>query len=96
MSDIWKQSIFRWQNQKFRFLRRQQIHIFNHSLTLLFYINALNLRAPLVRVWFYFPSLNTREKRQHMVDWAPSYSLTGFVLAEKVFHPFRHRAAMMD
>jgi hypothetical protein len=56
----------------------------------------LNLRAPLVRVWFYFPSLNTREKRQNMVDWAPSYSLTGFVLAGKVFHPFRHRAAMMD
>ncbi|KEQ66578.1 uncharacterized protein M437DRAFT_38672 [Aureobasidium melanogenum CBS 110374] len=39
--------------------------------------------GPLVRVWFYFPSLSTREKRQHMVDWAPSYSLTGFVLAGK-------------
>lgn len=38
---------------------------------------------PLVRVWFYFPSLSTREKRQDMVDWAPSYSLTGFVLAGK-------------
>jgi hypothetical protein len=39
--------------------------------------------GPLIRVWFYFPSLSTREKRQHMVDWAPSYSLTGFVLAGK-------------
>lgn len=39
--------------------------------------------GPLVRVWFYFPSLSTREKRQHMVDWAPSYFLTGFVLAGK-------------
>jgi len=39
--------------------------------------------GPLVRVWFYFPSLSTREKRQHMVDWAPSYLLTGFVLAGK-------------
>ncbi|CAD0109759.1 unnamed protein product [Aureobasidium uvarum] len=39
--------------------------------------------GPLVRVWFYFPSLSTREKRQHMVDWAPAYSLTGFVLAGK-------------
>ncbi|KAI5271300.1 hypothetical protein E4T47_05354 [Aureobasidium subglaciale] len=38
---------------------------------------------PLVRVWFYFPSLSTREKRLHMVLWAPSYSLTGFVLAGK-------------
>lgn len=39
--------------------------------------------GPLVRVWFYFPSLSTREKRSHMVNWAPSYSLTGFVLAGK-------------
>ncbi|KAG2160371.1 hypothetical protein JADG_000110 [Aureobasidium aubasidani] len=39
--------------------------------------------APLVRVWFYFPSLSTREKRNHMVSWAPSHHLTGFVLAGK-------------
>ncbi|THZ04133.1 hypothetical protein D6C93_02622 [Aureobasidium pullulans] len=39
--------------------------------------------APLVRVWLYFPSLSTREKRNHMVSWAPSYHLTGFVLAGK-------------
>ncbi|KAL3459569.1 hypothetical protein BJX64DRAFT_291073 [Aspergillus heterothallicus] len=39
--------------------------------------------APLVRVWFYFPSLSTREKRSDMVNHAPDYSLTGFVLAGK-------------
>ncbi|KAL4875743.1 ubiquitin-conjugating enzyme/RWD-like protein [Aspergillus karnatakaensis] len=39
--------------------------------------------APLVRVWFYFPSLSTRSKRDDMVNNAPYYSLTGFVLAGK-------------
>ncbi|KAL3486975.1 ubiquitin-conjugating enzyme/RWD-like protein [Aspergillus germanicus] len=39
--------------------------------------------GPLVRVWFYFPSLSTREKRTDMVTHAPDYSLTGFVLAGK-------------
>lgn len=40
-------------------------------------------RGPLVRVWFYFPSLSTRKKRDDMVNLAPGYSLTGFVLAGK-------------
>ncbi|KAL7424620.1 hypothetical protein Q5752_000304 [Cryptotrichosporon argae] len=35
------------------------------------------------RVWFWFPSLSTREKRQDLVDYAPLYGLTGFVLAGK-------------
>lgn len=39
--------------------------------------------GPIVRVWFYFPSLSTREKRDDMVNNAPGYSLTGFVLAGK-------------
>ncbi|KAL2820264.1 ubiquitin-conjugating enzyme/RWD-like protein [Aspergillus cavernicola] len=39
--------------------------------------------GPIVRVWFYFPSLSTREKRDDMVNHAPDYSLTGFVLAGK-------------
>ncbi|KAL4871861.1 hypothetical protein BDV12DRAFT_205709 [Aspergillus spectabilis] len=39
--------------------------------------------GPLVRVWFYFPSLSTRAKRTDMVTHAPDYSLTGFVLAGK-------------
>ncbi|KAL4794543.1 ubiquitin-conjugating enzyme/RWD-like protein [Aspergillus venezuelensis] len=38
---------------------------------------------PLVRVWFYFPSLSTREKRNDMVNYGPDYGLTGFVLAGK-------------
>ncbi|KAF3386433.1 RWD domain-containing protein 2B [Penicillium rolfsii] len=39
--------------------------------------------GPLVRVWFYFPSLSTRKKRDDLVNLAPGYSLTGFVLAGK-------------
>ncbi|KAH8426342.1 DUF1115 domain protein [Aspergillus melleus] len=39
--------------------------------------------GPIVRVWFYFPSLSTRKKRDDMVNNAPAYSLTGFVLAGK-------------
>lgn len=38
---------------------------------------------PLVRVWFYFPSLSTREKRKDLVSYATAYDLTGFVLAGK-------------
>ncbi|KAB8074610.1 ubiquitin-conjugating enzyme/RWD-like protein [Aspergillus leporis] len=38
---------------------------------------------PIVRVWFYFPSLSTREKRDDLVNHGPSFSLTGFVLAGK-------------
>lgn len=36
-----------------------------------------------VRVWFYFPSLSTRSKRDDLVNSAPHYRLTGFVLAGK-------------
>ncbi|KAJ5537448.1 hypothetical protein N7513_010634 [Penicillium frequentans] len=42
-----------------------------------------NSQEPIVRVWFYFPSLSTRKKRDDMVNLAPGYSLTGFVLAGK-------------
>lgn len=45
-------------------------------------INPSN-KGPVVRVWFYFPSLSTRKKRDDMVNNAPAYSLTGFVLAGK-------------
>ncbi|KAH7413644.1 hypothetical protein DE146DRAFT_749848 [Phaeosphaeria sp. MPI-PUGE-AT-0046c] len=49
----------------------------------------LNTRAnsipngPLVRVWFYFPSISTRSKRADFIIHAPSYSLTGFLYAGK-------------
>jgi len=39
----------------------------------------------LERVWFWFPMLSTREKRKDLVDYAPRYGLTGFVLAG-VYH----------
>jgi hypothetical protein len=39
--------------------------------------------GPLMRVWFYFPSLSTREKRKDLVSYTAAYGLTGFVLAGK-------------
>lgn len=39
--------------------------------------------APLVRVWFYFPSISTRSKRSDFIIHAPTYSLTGFLYAGK-------------
>ncbi|KAL1301833.1 hypothetical protein AAFC00_006018 [Neodothiora populina] len=44
---------------------------------------ATDPTGPLTRVWFYFPSLSTREKRNDLVNNAPHYNLTGFVLAGK-------------
>ncbi|KAF2207471.1 hypothetical protein CERZMDRAFT_88508 [Cercospora zeae-maydis SCOH1-5] len=46
-------------------------------------ISATHDTSPLVRVWFYFPSISTREKRDDIVNYAPSYGLTGFLLAGK-------------
>ncbi|KAG5996819.1 hypothetical protein E4U54_002478 [Claviceps lovelessii] len=37
----------------------------------------------LVRTWFYFPSISTRSKRTDIVNYAPSYTLTGFLLSGK-------------
>ncbi|KAF9771059.1 hypothetical protein IL306_011314 [Fusarium sp. DS 682] len=37
----------------------------------------------IVRVWFYFPSISTRAKRDDLVNYAPTYGLTGFLLAGK-------------
>ena len=42
----------------------------------------------LERVWFWFPMLSTREKRKDMVDYAPRYGLTGFVLAGEQRHSY--------
>jgi hypothetical protein len=39
--------------------------------------------APMVRVWFYFPSISTRSKRDDLIIHAPTYGLTGFLLAGK-------------
>lgn len=39
--------------------------------------------AHIARVWFYFPSISTKSKREEIVEIAPSYGLTGFLLAGK-------------
>jgi hypothetical protein len=39
--------------------------------------------GPFVRVWFYFPSISTRSKRDDFIIHAPSYQLTGFLYAGK-------------
>lgn len=39
--------------------------------------------GPLERVWFWFPSLSTREKRKDLVTYAATYRLCGFVLSGK-------------
>lgn len=44
---------------------------------------ASDKKEPEVRAWFYFPSISTREKRDDLVNHAPSYNLTGFLLAGK-------------
>ncbi|KAF2852059.1 hypothetical protein T440DRAFT_447614 [Plenodomus tracheiphilus IPT5] len=45
--------------------------------------NASEQAGPLVRVWFYFPSISTRSKRDDFIKYAPSYHLTGFLYAGK-------------
>ena len=36
-----------------------------------------------VRVWYYFPSLSTKEKRKDLVEYAKGYKITGWVVAGK-------------
>ncbi|KAK7968983.1 hypothetical protein PG996_002572 [Apiospora saccharicola] len=45
--------------------------------------SAYPSHGPLLRVWFYFPSISTRAKRDDLVTNAPRYGLTGFLLAGK-------------
>ncbi|RMY99693.1 hypothetical protein D0860_08228 [Hortaea werneckii] len=40
-------------------------------------------QAPIVRAWFYFPSISTRAKRDDLINFAPTYGLTGFLMAGK-------------
>lgn len=42
-----------------------------------------SLASPLIRVWFYFPSISTRSKRNDLIHYGPTYHLTGFLLAGK-------------
>ncbi|KAI8141999.1 hypothetical protein BJV82DRAFT_616721 [Fennellomyces sp. T-0311] len=36
-----------------------------------------------VREWIWFPMIYTREKRGHIIDWAPKYGITGFLCPGK-------------
>ncbi|KAM0332541.1 hypothetical protein ACHAQA_002825 [Verticillium albo-atrum] len=47
------------------------------------FLNAADIGGPLVRVWFYFPSISTRSKRDDFIINAPHYNLTGFLYAGK-------------
>ena len=42
--------------------------------------------GPLERVWFWFPTLSSKEKRRDIVDYAREAGLTGFVLAGTYSH----------
>jgi hypothetical protein len=44
---------------------------------------SISATGPLVRVWFYFPSISTRSKRDDFIIHAPTYALTGFLYAGK-------------
>lgn len=44
---------------------------------------STSLTDGIVRVWFYFPSISTRSKRDDFIIHAPSYNLTGFLYAGK-------------
>ncbi|KAE8540628.1 hypothetical protein D1P53_002992 [Cryptococcus gattii VGV] len=51
--------------------------------------------GPEQRVWFWFPMLSTKEKRNDIVQYAEEMGLTGFVLAERFRRPLippDHRA----
>lgn len=46
--------------------------------------NSISIQSePLVRIWYYFPSISTRAKRDDLINHAPTYGLTGFLLAGK-------------
>lgn len=61
-----------------------QLNLSNSALAARSSVNDASEQAgPLVRVWFYFPSISTRSKRDDFITNAPSYHLTGFLYAGK-------------
>jgi hypothetical protein len=46
-------------------------------------VNEIEETIALKRIWFYLVSLSTKSKREDLVQWAPDYQLTGFVIAGK-------------
>ncbi|WVR03732.1 hypothetical protein IAU60_000727 [Kwoniella sp. DSM 27419] len=46
-------------------------------------VDYASYEGPIDRVWFWFPTLSTKEKRADIVNFANEWKLTGFVLAGK-------------
>jgi hypothetical protein len=61
----------------------QYIISHNRDLETIDRTSTSSRKEPTVRVWFYFPSISTRSKRDDLINHAPSYGLTGFLLAGK-------------
>ncbi|KAK4208998.1 hypothetical protein QBC37DRAFT_431054 [Rhypophila decipiens] len=59
------------------------LHLSSPSQTTLLQSAECMESSSLVRVWFYFPSISTRSKRDDIVNYAPAYKLTGFLLSGK-------------
>lgn len=70
--------------EAFEYVQEQALHFLEAQKQNLNSSETMDSKfGPIVRVWFYFQSLSTREKRNDLVNYAASYSLTGFVLAGK-------------
>ena len=70
--------------EAFEYVQEQALHFLEAQKQNLNSEGTIDTKSgPVVRVWFYFQSLSTREKRNDLVNYAASYSLTGFVLAGK-------------
>lgn len=62
---------------------REQANAYLQSSEAAAAVSTAGIQQATTRVWFYFPSISTREKRDDIVKYAPSYGLTGFLLAGK-------------
>ena len=70
--------------EAFGYVQEQALHFLEAQKQNLNSEDTIDTKSgPVVRVWFYFQSLSTREKRNDLVNYAASYSLAGFVLAGK-------------
>ena len=70
--------------EAFEYVQEQALHFLEAQKQNLNSEGTIDTKSgPVVRVWFYFQSLSTREKRNDLVNYAASYSLAGFVLAGK-------------
>ena len=70
--------------EAFEYVQEQAVHFLEAQKQNLNSEGTIDTKSgPIVRVWFYFQSLSTREKRNDLVNYAANYSLTGFVLAGK-------------